>query len=294
MSTNEALRGFYEELDRATWIEPDAELDAMGSEAKRFIEERADEHFAALAPWRDPKEPALATRLWITRDPAELARRWDSEWHAERRIEPESLRARIQPARMPPVLPLPTERAWSAALARSDGDLAKRAGSPERVAAVCDDVAKELRARLPRVGARSATWSASPFARLRPIAGPFAALYCCARDLAVPFRDPEARSPRLPLVALWNRGAWPFALPNATLGVFVPRGASPSAADAVIAAWRTVRAWRGSSTGYDPNTNDLGFGLPALPDPLPHIVRGPLAPPELPLEAPRVEPRPAR
>lgn len=180
------------------WLRPDPGLAALDPDALQWLEDRADEHAAALGD-------ALPTlRLRVFRSVREAAAACASAW-----AQPEAARP------------------WDRALRAARWKLAEA----ERTRFGGDAFASNTR-RTEVEAVIAAVWAAAlgrlPWPRTRP--RPELALPDCLRDMAiraaleaVPRADTPLRPcPWEPLAAMWMRGAWPFALPPDTLGVWVP------------------------------------------------------------------------
>lgn len=269
------LEAFYEEIDRARWLKPDAELDAMGAPAMRYLEERFDEHVAAVSHWVAPADAAFSLTLWVTRSAREAAARWSAHWDPDGSLLAEQL---ANDGRLAPETfvtpPLPIDLQWREALQRCNESYPLREKALPRPHPSMDMLRVDLRPRLTNAALRSVEWRKPPPRYSRAEVPPFWAALRCARELC--FRSlepPDSAAPACPwrpLMAIWNRGGWPFALRGGQLGVFVPetreRGLELLDVD------RTTRCFRGlpvvaslphNANGLDPVTELLGFDFPA-------------------------------
>lgn len=318
MSNPSALEAFYRELSEARWLEPDAELDAMTPGAVRFLEERVDEHAAAIERWVDRAAPSLAKtvrvtspgdardepfalRVWVTRSPHEAVAEWARDW------DPDSARPSAKSSeawsaanktRVFRTRATQLDALWTDALLRCTREYEARYAR----------LAQSVRARdpggVPRLlePARSAMFAArysSERYNASAFAGTFGtrdsetAVVRCALDLLDPYPKGSPHhglfNPWSPLLAIWNRGAWPFALLGGRLGVYVPTAREPQLAGRRAPGTDAYYEWPAlpfvlpHTEGLDDANEALGFGLPAhsAPENPLSVVPGPLAPPEL-------------
>lgn len=188
-----ALAAFVARVREVRWLAPDAAMDALDEAARAWVAERVDEHLAALSHYtsRGPFE----ARVEYTRDFRDAASRWDGAWESA-------------PPSTPYLLAL------RSAHALLDEPLAANA-SP--------DVAHGAMAAVRMLAPRCAAWDSlhGPGEARDPVPGvTCAALH--AGWLALYGDDASTPSPWVPLFALWERGLWPLALPDASVLVYVP------------------------------------------------------------------------
>lgn len=285
MSEDPALRGFLRECEEARWLEPDTEIDALGPAASRLFDECADEHAAALSQWLDPSEEPLALRPWVTRTSRGAATAWRAAWDpdGELRDAPSDPRGVRAFERTAPKLAGVDER-WARALRAQQASLLERMVARREASgpwASGDPLVELVEAPLRTAAHGSRMWAHAPNHPDEFRRGPYRAALEHARCLA----DGDPRpSPWAPLFALWHRGVWPFALTGGRLGLFVPRAVGVRDGAPKPPSWTHVAPVPYTESGHDPLNDLLGFGFPAkVTQPARRFVmRGPLAPPELP------------
>lgn len=191
-------------VESARWLCPDPLLEALDGDALAWLEERADEHLSALLP-ENPDPPPSALRVVTARDVVEVAARLDAAWT--------------------PVVDRATTPLWQLhALEAAMASLEMRAGDVAHAAALAAARAA-LDASLRRSWQNAPAWTRAEISTFTHSDG-----YATAPEL-VAWHDlrwrvihgASRRSPWSPLLALWERGAWPMLLPDDALLVYVPR-----------------------------------------------------------------------
>jgi len=200
-------RAYHAERERLAgcrWLEPDASFEAMGDDARRWLEDRVEELRAALLPYVDAPDALDGLTARVERSADAAVQAWTSSW-ARDDVAPSAL---------------------ATALTRAEAE-----------------VRTSLNGRNPapiwtyfELGASSrkkgAAWRVM-LDRHRRAEGKATLLLderhpaqlACASHLRWLFafgEVPSRRSPWAPLVALFERGAWPVALGDGSLLVYVP------------------------------------------------------------------------
>ncbi|MFO0603414.1 MAG: hypothetical protein U0324_09585 [Polyangiales bacterium] len=191
-------------LAACRWLEPDASFEAMGDDARGWLDDRVEELRAALLPYVDTPEALDGLTARVERSAGAAVEAWAASW----------ARGDVAPS------------ALATALARAEAE-----------------VRAALHGRDPAptwtyfgFGAASRThgavWRAMLDRHRRAEGGPgrildetHPAQLACASHLRWLFafgEVPSRRSPWAPLVALFERGAWPVALGDGSLLVYVP------------------------------------------------------------------------
>lgn len=185
------VSAFVERLVTARWMTPDPSLECLDGEALAWLDARADEHLAALLPVL-PEGAPDSLRVETARSVEEAAAALDAAWSTGA----DSWHA----------------RALAAALATlgPDLDAQTRAQLHHAVVMSLYTSAPWLRDELQYFANRDDD---------RPTPEVVA-----GHDLRWRARWGDTTpSPWAPLLAIWERGAWPTALPDGALLVFVPR-----------------------------------------------------------------------
>lgn len=182
-----ALDDHARRVREARWLQPDAAMEALGDEALTWIRDRVDEHLAALSPFAD--DVIFDAHVTTTRDADEAAERWQSAWIAAQSSTP--YLAALEAAASVIYAPEHTTRSFNDATVAMD-----------RVASEVSPCAAWQ-----RVGGEGAL----PIVACAELHAAWLVLYGDARP-----------SPWAPLCALWERGLWPVAMPDATMLVYVP------------------------------------------------------------------------
>ncbi len=245
---------FIERVCAARWLQPDAALDALDPAAVEWARDRVEEHLAALAPFTERSLPDPL--VVVERDVIAAEDRWAAAW--------ESLSA-------------PT--AYTVALAE--------AFSQSAVDYSRDDIAEPLRLALfeeqeafavslqrtverTNLALDDPAWSIPP----RPAMVNTATLALTWLRLYA-----DQPSPWSPLLALWERGAWPLPDPTGRMTLFVRVGGT-SAPTRLPTARRPAPALRSSAI---PPLALLGLnGLPHTWTRLTDVPTAPSGPPSRP------------
>ncbi len=195
-------RALLQELSEARWLAPDIALASRDSGAIGWLEERLDEHLGALGRYDGAALDGLTLRLWVTSDAREAHARWRDAWKAPK-----------PPATSPSGLDAETR--WNAALVAAqrwlweNQDLAVRVNASER---------REALQRATSVGLRRR--GGLPVDELTAeLLGP--SWWLLLRAVCLDVKNPPP-CPWRPLMEIWFRGAWPFALREGVLAVYVP------------------------------------------------------------------------
>lgn len=248
------VEAFIERVSATAWLRPDAALDALDPAAVEWARDRVEEHLAALAPFA--AEPFSDPVVEVARDVVEAEDRWTDAW--------EALSA-----------PTPYTAALNSAFYATAVDR-NRADVPERLRAALYAEQEALATRLAAAVNRTnlavgvPDWSLPP----RP-----AMVYTATLALAWLRLRGDAPSPWAPLLALWERGAWPLPLPDATMLLFVRVGGAP--APARLPSSR--RPYPAMSSTAIPPLSLLGLnGLPHTWTRLPEEPVAPVGPPPPP------------
>lgn len=183
------------------WLFPDAAMAALADDARTWLHERFDELLAVLTPWAEGAPLPDALALSATRSMHEAERCWHDAWRGGDEGTSPVLRA----------------------LVRAEASIGQTHSKRLRHAVAATHV--ELARRVPDPDARwrSLTTSCGAFEQLRgdPPVTPGTRLL--RRHLAWMAVHGDARpSPFAPLLAVWQRGAWPILLPGAAALVYVP------------------------------------------------------------------------
>lgn len=245
---------FIERVSATAWLRPDAALDALDPAAVEWSRDRVEEHLAALAPFTDRPLPEPVVE--VARDVVDAEDRWAAAWEALSE-------------------PTPYTAALDAAFFATAVDRT-RADVPEPLRAALYAEQEELATRLVTVVNRTnlalgvPDWSLPP----RP-----AMVYTATLALSWLRLRGDAPSPWAPLLALWERGAWPLPLPDATMLLFVRVGGARAPAR-VPTARRPYPAMNSSAI---PPLPLLGLnGLPHYWTRLPDEPLAPVGPPPQP------------
>jgi hypothetical protein len=238
-----------ERLAGFRWFTPDGEMETLTASALQWIDDRVDEHVAALRVFETDELRLPEVTVRVTRSMDDACALWESSW-----TERDTGIRRIAKPPFARVL----ERAAHAATERvaRDHDMT----SVLFPAMQLDRFARELVERSP-------TWRALLAQRLWEDRIPGFAAVVLHLDWRMAFDDdPERPSPWAPLVALWERGLWPIALPDGVVLVYVPvlRGGvivpEPQRADDAPVPRRPVRS--ATATRALPTWCELGYGPP--------------------------------
>lgn len=271
-------------LAACRWLEPDASFEAMGGDARRWLEDRVEELRAALLPYVDDPDALDALTARVERSAEAAVEAWASSW--------------ADPETAPPAL--------AGALTRAEAE-----------------VRTSLNGRNPapqwtyfELGASSrkkgAAWRVLLDRHRRAEGGDARALIethpaqlACASHLRWLYafgEVPSRRSPWAPLVALFERGAWPVALGDGSLLVYVPvlreGGVVPSPESPEVLLLPPRRPRPAPTTAVAPTLAALEAAGVAVPPMAPEVLqltglRGRIAAVgPRPVEAPR--PRPPR
>jgi hypothetical protein len=238
-----------ERLASFRWFMPDGEMETLGASALQWIHDRIDEHVAALRVFETDALQLPEVSVRITRSMDEACALWESSWTERDTGE--------RPVTKPPFARV-LERAARAATERVAND--HNMTSVLLPAMQLDRFAREL------IG-RSLTWRTLLAQRLWEDRIPGFAAVVLHLDWRMAFDDdPERPSPWAPIVALWERGLWPIALPDGVVLVYVPvlRGGvivpEPERADDGPVPRRPVRS--ATATRALPTWCELGYGPP--------------------------------
>lgn len=225
-----AVDALVERAARLRWLAPDAALDALGPEAKAWARDRADEHIAALAPFLDGA--VVAPRARFTRELADANARWDAAW-AEGQSTPYAL-------------------ALHRARRRLDDDASLGARAAEAWAA-----RDRVRAALP---------APDRWHRLlgQGTHGELPGAVCAELHAGWLAAFADEPSPWGPLFELWERGAWPMALPDGSLFVYVPLVANGVILPSAATPRRRPGVPLGVRDPWDPDPIPLRRPRPAL------------------------------
>ena len=182
-----ALDAHLRRVREARWLQPDAAMEALGEEAVAWIHGRVDEHLAALSPFAEGV--VFDAHVTTTRDADEAAARWQNAWVTAQRGS-----------------------VYLSALEAA----AEAIYAPEHTTRTFNDASLAM----DRVSSE-----APPCLAWQPLGGHGAlpAVACAEMHAAwlVLYGD-ERPSPWAPLCAMWERGLWPVAMPDATMLVYVP------------------------------------------------------------------------
>ena len=178
----DAARLMLSQIARAAVLQPDATLDRRGDDATRELQDVADELAAALG--LDAR-----SSVEVFRDPIEASRTEVDRW--------------LQALERGPLEPMAARWAEFSPVEAKD----TRSRDARRAAKLA---AKDA---IDRGTGRLRGFSTMPEREFTKVA--------CEAVVSVVARGPAAPCRWRPLLALWLRGAWPFALPDA-LGVWLP------------------------------------------------------------------------
>lgn len=195
-----------ERLAACRWLEPDASFESMGAAAQQWIDDRVDELRAALLPHADPPGALATLSARVERSSAAALEAWARSWETSE------------------ATPLAIEAALGRAFVLT-----------EQAFAAWREVPWEVSVPLTRVPpAERSVWQGmmerhrlalAARGEQRPINPLHPAQRACTshlRWLLAFGRDAARPSPWAPLVALFERGAWPVALGDGSLLVYVP------------------------------------------------------------------------
>ncbi len=208
-------------LDRfrlVRWLEPDPELGVVSPEARRWLEDRADELLASLEPYVYAHLAPSTLSVEVERDGAAAFSRWTDAWAEALTADPFGPGSELVTA---------LGRAAVKGLPASGFGLSR------------DDLHTQLSNWGRDALRRSSTWRRAIPLNERP-PGETALRRHVGWVIENP-EQPPARSPWSPLLAMWERGAWPLLLPGATLLVWIPatRGGAIEADAEAAAAGRS-------------------------------------------------------
>ena len=170
----------------------------------RWLQERLDEHAAALARVDPALLEGAALRVWVTDDAAVAHARWAAAWREESASRGAARHRFVG------------EGPWTRALVTAERWLDARRNPST---AAWSSRAREAATAAVEAALRERHGAEAFFDRLaaapRALAGAAVERLVCARG-----DDPPC--PWRPLVEVWLLGAWPFAVGDGELGVYVP------------------------------------------------------------------------
>lgn len=207
-----AFRAVLARIERCRWLVPDAEMEALTSAALSWIDERVDELCAALSRASPSSGEFTAAPVTIERSARAALRRWTTTRDMiEQSPHLGALRAADEDATREIAKRLSVRDVQSATTeVRRAVEATSEPPSPWRAALT-------LRART--AGERGRT---DPPLHGRE-AHPGAAVADAHACWVLAFGDDASRpSPWAPLLAMFERGTWPMALPDGSVLVYVP------------------------------------------------------------------------
>ena len=206
-SYNERVR-----LAALRWLRPDAALDALAPEALTWIDAQLDAFCAALQVFSPGGEPVPPLTLTVERSVRRVTDRWAAAWAAPALHPVVALLAAAEEE---------TARELTRLCARSDllrlhWEIREALSALGRAPSPWAEVMRQLEAR--------ARQERRPEAPRWPANEPAAALAAAQhlRWIAAFGDDATTPSPWGPLVAIFERGAWPLLLPDGAALVYVP------------------------------------------------------------------------
>ncbi len=201
-------RAYHAERERLAacrWLEPDAAFEAMGGDARRWLEDRVEELRAALLPYVDAPDALDGLTARVERSAEAAVEAWAASW-AQDDVAPSAL-----------------AEALARAAAEVRATLHGRDPAPMWTYAAIGASSRK----------KGAAWRglldrhrrAERAVEARALIETHPAQLACASHLRWLYafgEVPSRRSPWAPLVALFERGAWPVALGDGSLLVYVP------------------------------------------------------------------------
>ncbi|MFO0607217.1 MAG: Sir2 family NAD-dependent protein deacetylase [Polyangiales bacterium] len=198
------VEAFLAAIREAPWLSPDASLAVRDEAAMRWLQERLDEHAAALARVDPALLEGAALRVWVTDDAAAAHARWAAAWREESASRGAARHRFVG------------EGPWTRALVTAERWLDARRNPST---AAWSSRAREAATAAVEAALRERHGAEAFFDRLaaapRALVGAAVERLVCARG-----DDPPC--PWRPLVEVWLLGAWPFAVGDGELGVYVP------------------------------------------------------------------------
>ncbi len=206
------FRDALSRLSRCRWMRPDAELESLTPAALTWLAERVDELHAALLPFTPTPDALSALSLSTERSARAAFERCNSTWETH--------------------APSPVIEALYEAVRHVDQTLGRTLSTDERRA-----LDREISEALGATCGAPSPWAEeiarherSSVKRGRPVVPrgpgqhhPGAAVAEKQLLWNVAFGDDaRAPSPWAPFAAMFERGAWPMLLPDATVLVYVP------------------------------------------------------------------------
>lgn len=201
------VRALCERIRAVPWLSPDAEMDTLAEPAHRWIDERIDEHRAALAPWLPSTSglPSPALAVVLTRS-AEEARVRSGHGREARELVPFSEAA----------------VAWHDALVAVHNDAERDARTKLGTAVVRAALDEVWRALCDASGATVPRPKKNPDDPGEDIViGTPGGEAMIAHALTLLAGD-DRPSPWAPLLSLWERGVATLASPEGDVVVYVP------------------------------------------------------------------------
>lgn len=196
-SSAATVHAFIERVRAVRWLAPDAAMDALDETARAWIDERVDEHLAAAS--RYTSHGPFEARVECTRGFGDAAVRWEAAW-----------------ASAPPSTPYLAALDRAAQPFDGPGDDGRRFAWAQQAMRLAREAAPPC-----------AAWAAMHgFGEVHDALPGVTCAALHAGWLALFDDDPEVPSPWEPLFALWERGLWPLAMPDASMLVYVPHVAN--------------------------------------------------------------------
>lgn len=190
-------------LRTCRWLAPDSALEALTPEAMEWLRERADELLGALMPWLPEGSELTVIPVETERSMPAACERWTAAWSA---VPTKSLQpaAHALDAARTHVLTFERALGW-----------ARREKLEQKVSKAVQEASAASPHWVALIEAAGGVFEyASPH--------PTEAIASLHAHWLTRGSDPAHPSPWAPLLAIFERGAWPVLLPDNTLLVYVP------------------------------------------------------------------------